>query len=111
MASTNSSFSSSVHVLKDRLVDVTRGLRGKVSKPESEAGDDGGGGDGRGGTRTHHRSEALKNAFNRLRRPRRTRASTSATLVGPSGSNSRGPLGGTAIEMDKIKEDTERHEV
>jgi hypothetical protein len=59
---------------KDGLVGFTRGVSGKTS-------------------------ESLKGAFNRLR-PRRQRASTSATLVNPTWATSYGPQ--TAVEMDEI---------
>ena len=99
--STDFSFLSSVHALKEGIVNFTRGLRGVASEPGSDAGVGGDGeGGGRSGIRRHRRSAALKEAFNRLR-PRRTRASTSATLVSSSGGNESGPP--DVMEMGKIK--------
>lgn len=92
------SFCRGVHAWKDGLVNFTRGLRGKTPESGSDAGDptydDG---PGKGGML--RRSETFKEAFNRLR-PRRARASTSATLVNPTGTNVYGPQ--TAVEMGKI---------
>ena len=91
-AKTDFSVLTSVHDLKDRLVAFTQGARGKTSEPGSDAGDDG----GQGRIRPLSRSETFKEALTRFR-PRRSRASTSATLV-----NGRP---GAALEMDKIKKD------
>ena len=92
---------SIVHNLKDSLVGLSRRLQGTTSDPESDA-EDAGGGDGQGNIRRLSRSETLKEAFNRLRRPR---ASTSATLVDRTGINGCVPPGPTAVEMHKIKSD------
>ena len=92
-----------VHDLKDGLVDFTRRLRGKISGPVSDAGDVGGGA-GQGRIRRLSRSETFKEAFNKLR-PRRPRASTSATLVDSAGINGFRPRDATSLEMAKIKND------
>lgn len=99
---TDFSLLSNVYGLKDSLVNFTRGLGGMASGPGSGAGD--GGGEGRGRVRRQSRSDAFKEALTRLR-PRRTRASTSATLVHSSWSNDRGPRATTVIEMDKFEGD------
>ena len=99
-AKTDFSLLSSVHTLKDRLVDFTRGARGNASEPGSDVGD-AGDDDGQGKIRRLSRSGTLKEAFGRLR-PRRPRASTSATLVNPTGVIGFVP-GVTIVEMDKIK--------
>lgn len=77
--------------LKDSLVEFTRGLRGKTSNPGPEVGDVGDA-DSQGKSGMLSRSETLKEAFGRFRRPRRPRASVS-TLVGP---------GVVAVKMDEI---------
>ena len=75
----------SIHDLKDRLVNFTRGLRGPVPKPVSSAGERESG-NGRGENRRSSLSGTLKEAFSRFRRNRGI--STSSTLVGhnPAGS-------------------------
>jgi hypothetical protein len=100
-AKTESSLLGGIHVLKDGVVDFTRGLRGKTSEPGSVAegvGDE----DGQGRGVTLSRSETLKGALNRLRRPRRPRFSTSSTLVDWNRSNGRGPPDAATVEMGEI---------
>ena len=99
----NISLLSIVHDLKVGLVGVTGPLRGKTSNFGSDAGgtEDG---DGQGNIRRLSRSGTLKEAFNRLR-PRRPRASTSATLVDRPGIDGSVPPDPTLVEMDKIKSD------
>jgi len=91
-AKTDFSVLISFRDLKDRLVGFTQGARGKTSEPGPGAGDDG----GQGRIRRLSRSETFKDALTRFR-PRRSRASTAATLV-----NGRP---GAAVKMDKIKRD------
>ena len=85
-----------VRILKDSLVDFTRGLWGRVPEPVSGVGGPEGG-DGQGEIRIRSRSGALKVVFNWLRRPRNPADSTSPTL--PTGSNRSGPPDVTAAEM------------
>jgi len=91
-AKTDFSVLTSFRDLKDRLVGSTQGARDETSEPGPGAGGDG----GQGRIRRLSRSETFKDALTRFR-PRRSRASTSATLV-----NGRP---GAAVEMDKIKKD------
>jgi len=78
-----------VHVLRDRLVNFTRSLRGKPDA--SDCGSD----DGRDGM--------LKEAFTRLRQLRRPRVSVSSTLVNAAGNNEPyGPPNGAGVEMSEI---------
>ena len=85
---------SRVYDLKDGLVGFTRGLRGKTSEPESDAGD--------GGSVMLTKPGPLKEAFNRLRRPREPRVSTSSTLVSQIRGGRYGPPDVTVVEMDGI---------
>ena len=94
-AKTDFSTLDRVHVFKDHLVDFTRKLRGKASEPELDAGD-GGDDDGQDMRETLNRMESLKEALSRPWRPRRHRASTSATLVNPIGN------GGTGVVMGEM---------
>jgi len=94
-AKTDFSALDRVHVLKDHLVDFTRKLRGKGSEPELDVGD-GGDDDGQDISETLNRMGSLKEAFSRPWRPRRQRASTSATLVNPIGN------GGTGVAMNEM---------
>jgi len=103
-ANTSFSLLSKVHVLKDRLVNFTRGVRGQTSEPEPGAGD-AGGGNGQGRVRILSQSATLKEALDRLRPSRRQRASMTATLVNPTGANGRAS-GVTVVEMDKIKDES-----
>ena len=84
----NFSLLTSVYALKGRLVDFTRGARGKTSEPGSGGGDD----DGQGRTTPLSRSATFKEALTRFR-PRRSGVS-SPTLV-----NGRVP----SVEMGKIE--------
>jgi len=80
-----------VHVLRDRLVNLIRSLRGKTGTGDGE-GDDG-------------RDGMLKEAFTRLRQLRRPRVSVTSTLVNAAGSD--GPYGspnGEGVEVSEIDE-------
>ena len=102
-AKTDFSALDRVHAFKNHLVDFTRKLRGKTSEPEPSAGD-GGGDDGQDISEALNRIGSWKETFNRHLRPRRQRASTSATLVNPIGNNGPcGPPGGTGVEMGEMK--------
>lgn len=92
-AKTDFSLLSSIDALKDRLVDFTQGARGKTSEHESGAGDDG----GQARIKPISRSATFKEALTKFR-PRRSRASTSATLV-----NGRIPGVTPVLEMGKFK--------
>jgi len=92
-AKTDFSLLSSVHTLKDRLVDFTRDARGRTSEPGLDAGD-AGDDDGQGKIR---RSGTLRETFSRLRLQR---APTPTTLVNQTGTS------GTVVEMDKIKDES-----
>jgi hypothetical protein len=95
------SFLDKVHVLKDRLVGSTRGLRDETPESVPDAGDAGdGGGQGKSGMLS--RSGSLKKTFNRLCRPGRPRASTSSTLVNPNRNSGCGPPDATVVEMGEI---------
>jgi len=93
--------SSGVHVLKDRIVDLIGSLRGELSEPGPDA-RNAGGDDDRGMSGMLYRLGALKEAFNRLRRPRRPRALASPTFVNPTGGNRRGTQDATTVEMGEI---------
>ena len=95
---------SKVHILKGGLVGFTRTLRGKTSETGSDTGD-GGDDDSQSKVGTLSRSGTFKVALDRLRRPRRSRASTSATLVNQAGINVYGPRDATSVEMAKMKND------
>ena len=101
-AKTDFSLLSTIHDLKDRLVWFTRGVRGKTPEPGPDAGDFRGG-DGQGNTRRPSRSGTLRETLSRFRL-QRARASTSATLVNPTGTTGYVP-GATVVEMDKIEKD------
>ena len=85
-----------VHLLTDRLVDFTRGLRGKITNPGPN--DEGSGDQGKGGS--NQRLGTFKEAFEFIRGRRRQRASTSSTLVGVNlteGDKSSGQPGGGGV--------------
>ena len=100
-AKTDFSALDRIHVLKDGLVKLTRGLRGKATEPgvyEGDTGDD----YGQDTSGTLKRTGTLKEAFSRHWR-RRQRASTSSTLVNSPGSDGlRGPSGGAGVEMGEM---------
>ena len=100
-AKTVFSFLGGVHVWKDGLAKFTRSLRSKApdTEPDAESARDGG---DRGKTLALSQSGSFKGAFNRLRRPRRRRASTSSTLVDPTRSNERGSPNAATVEMGGI---------
>jgi hypothetical protein len=100
-AKTVFSFLGGVHALKDGIANFTRSLRGKVpeTEPDVESARDGG---DRGKTLTLSQSGSFKEAFNRLRRPQRRRASTSSTLVDPTRSNKRGSPNAATVEMGGV---------
>jgi len=78
-----------VHVLRDRLVDFIRSLRGKTGTRDGE-GDDG-------------RDGMLKEAFARFRQSRRLRVSVSPMLIHAAGSDRLcGPPNGAGVEMGEI---------
>ena len=88
-----------VCVFRERLVEFARSLRGKITESGLDA-EDAGDGDGKGVGGMLDRTGSLREAFNRLRRPR-SRTSVS-TLVNSTGSN--GPCSTPdkmAVEMDQ----------
>ena len=108
-AETDFSALGSVHVLKDHLVNFTRGLRGKATEPElheGDARDD----EGQGTGGMLKPTGSLK-TFSRPWR-RRKRASTNATLVGSPGSKgSYGPPDGAGVEMGEMNNNAPVSEV
>ena len=88
-----------VHNLKNELVKFTRGLRGKDSGSEPDAGD-GGDGDRQGNRGKFYRSGSWKGAFDFVRR--RRGLSMSSTLVGANLANAPSrPSDSTGVEMGK----------
>ena len=100
-AKTDFSLLGGVHVLKDGLVNFTRGLRGKTSESGPDTGDTGGE-SGRGRSVTLSCLETLKKALNRLLRPRRPRFSTSSTLVDWTRNNGHDPPDAATMEMSEV---------
>jgi hypothetical protein len=100
-AKTDFSLLGGVHVLKDGLVDFTRGLRGKTSESGPDTGD-AGDENGRRRSVTLSRSETLKGALNRLCLPRRPRFSTASTLVDSTRNNGHSPPDAATMEMSEV---------
>lgn len=91
------------HALKGGIVSFARRLRGKTPEPGPDTGSAGGGSD-RGKIWMLSRSETLKEAFNRLRRPRRRRNSIVPVALDPAGSNRYAPQGATVVEMGEAND-------
>jgi len=109
-AKTDFSALGRVHVLKDQLVKLTRGLRGKNTELvlyEGDTRDD----DSQDSGGMLKQTGTLKEAFSRPWR-RRQRASTNSTLVNsPRGNGLNGSPGGTGVEMGEMNNKVPASEV